>query len=68
MADSPDPIRGVAHGRWGNRRGGVLPCGWLPRGGWKTVDPLYIWSAVAGLFVALVLIAVAQLMQTGRLH
>jgi hypothetical protein len=68
MADSPDAIRAVAHGRWGKQRGGVLPGGRLPRGGWKTVDPLYVWSAAVGLFVALVLIAVAQVMQTGRLH
>jgi heme exporter protein D len=46
----------------------VAFCGRLPRGGWKTVDPLYVWSAAVGLFVALVLIAVAQVMQTGRLH
>jgi hypothetical protein len=32
------------------------------------VDPLYIWSAVIGLFLALVLIVVAQAVQTGRLH
>jgi hypothetical protein len=29
------------------------------------VDPLYIWSAVIGLFLALVLIAVAQAMRAG---
>ena len=68
MADSPDSTRGVAHGRWGKQRGGVLPSGWFPRGGWKLIDPLYVWSAAAGLFVALVLIAVALVIQTGRVH
>jgi heme exporter protein D len=32
------------------------------------VGSLYIWSAVIGLFLGLVLIVVAQVMQTGRLH
>ena len=68
MSDSPDLTRGGAHGRWGKQSGGILPGGLVPRGGWKTVDPLYIWSAAAGLFVALVLIAVALVMQTGRVH
>jgi hypothetical protein len=65
MADSPDSTRGVACERWGKQRGAVLPSKWFLRGGWKTVDPLYIWSAAAGLFVALVLIAVAMVIQTG---
>jgi len=68
MADSPDSTRGVAHGTWGKQRGGVLPSGWFPRGGWKAIDPLYIWSAAAGIFVALVLIALALVIQTGRVH
>jgi heme exporter protein D len=32
------------------------------------VGSLYIWSAVIGLLLGLVLIVVAQVMQTGRLH
>ena len=67
MADSSGPFRALVHGKWGKQRG-VLPGGWLPRGLWRTVDPLYLWSAAIGLFVALVLIEVAQVMQTGRLH
>ena len=35
---------------------------------WQAIDPLYIWSAAAGFLVALVLIAVATIMQTGHLH
>lgn len=57
MSDSPSSIRGLLYGKW------VRPFGL-----WRTVDPLYIWSAVIGLFLALVLIVVAQVMQTGRLH
>ena len=57
MSDSPSPIRGLLYGKW------VRPLGL-----WRTVDPLYIWSAVIGLSVAFVLIVVAQVMQTGRLH
>ena len=57
MSDSPSSIRGLLYGKW------VRPLGL-----WRTVDPLYIWSAVIGLFLALVLIVVAQAMQTGRLH
>ena len=68
MADSPDLTREVAHGRRGKQRGSVLPSGWFPLGVWKTIDPLYIWSAAAGMFVALVLIAVALVIQTGRVH
>jgi hypothetical protein len=45
-----------------------LPSRWFPRDGWKTVDPLYIWSAAAGLFVAVVLIAVALVIQKARVH
>jgi hypothetical protein len=68
MADSPDSTRGVAYERWGKQRGRVLPSRWFPRDGWKTVDPLYIWSTAAGLFVAVVLIAVALVIQRGRVH
>ena len=57
MADSNSAIRGLLYGKW------VRPLGL-----WRTVDSLYIWSAVIGLFLGLVLIVVAQVMQTGRLH
>ena len=56
MADSPNSIRTLLDGKW-SKHLGVL----------RTVDRLYIWSVAVGLFVALLLIAVAQLMQTGRL-
>lgn len=35
---------------------------WFPPSGWKTFDPLYLWSAAAGLFVAFVLIVIAVVM------
>lgn len=57
MADSRSPIRGLLYGKW------VRPVGLR-----RTVDRLYIWSAVIGLFLAVVLIVVAQVMQTGRLR
>lgn len=41
--------------------------GSTPRSVWKAVDPYYIWSAVVGLVVAAVLIAIASMMQAGRL-
>src|SRR5664279_2082148 len=50
-------IRALLHGKRG-RHLGV----------WRSVDPLYIWTAAVGLVVALLLIAVAQVMQSGRLH
>jgi len=56
MADSPNSIRSLLDGKWSKHLGV-----------WRTVDRLYIWSAAVGLFVALLLIAVAQLMRTGRL-
>ena len=56
MADSPNSIRALLDGKWGKHLGVR-----------RTVDRLYIWSVAVGLFVALLLIAVAQLMQTGRL-
>jgi hypothetical protein len=57
MLGSPISIRALLHGKRG-RHLGV----------WRNVDPLYIWTAAVGLVVALLLIAVAQLMQCGRLH
>jgi hypothetical protein len=56
MVDSPNSIRSLLDGKWSKHLGV-----------WRTVDRLYIWSAAVGLFVALLLIAVAQLMRTGRL-
>jgi len=67
MAGSPVSIRLFGDGNWVRRRG-VLLADWLSRGGWKTVDPLYIWSAAAGLVAALVLILIASIMQAGRLR
>ena len=67
MSESSNPIRAIMNGKLGGQRG-FSPVGWLLRGAWKNVDPLYVWSAVVGLFVALVLIAAAQLLQTERLH
>jgi hypothetical protein len=57
MLGSPSSIRALLHGKRG-RHLGV----------WRSVDPLYIWTAAVGLVVALLLIAVAQVMQSGRLH
>jgi len=45
-----------------------MPEGGFLRRGWQAIDPLYIWSAAAGCFVALVLIVLASIMQTGHLH
>ena len=56
MADSPNSIRALLDGKWGKNLGV-----------WRTVDRLYIWSVAVGLLVALLLIAAAQLMQTGSL-
>ena len=53
MADSPNSIRVLLDGKHLSV--------------WRTVDRLYIWGAAVGLFVGLLLIAVAQLIQTGRL-
>lgn len=36
--------------------------------GRRKVDPLYVWAAVVGLAVALVMIAVAALIQALHLH
>jgi len=68
MSDSPNLIRGGVHGRWGKQFWGILPGAWLLRGSRKTVDPLYIWSAAVAVFAALVLIAVALVIQAGRVH
>jgi hypothetical protein len=57
MSDSPSSIRGLLYGKW------VRPLGL-----WRPWTRSYIWSAVIGLSVAFVLIVVAQVMQTGRLH
>ena len=46
----------------------VLPVERLLRSGWEAIDPLYIWSAAVGLFVAFVLIAVATVIQSGHWH
>jgi hypothetical protein len=35
----------------------------LPRGHAKSVEPVYIWSAIAGIVVALVLIGIGLIMQ-----
>jgi hypothetical protein len=51
-----------------SKRRGVWLAGWFSRSRWKMVDPLYIWSAAAGFLVALVLIVIASIMQTGRLR
>ena len=66
MTDSPHWTQAASHEHWGKGRDGV-PNGWLARRGWKAVDRLYIWSAAAGLFVSLVLIAVDLAMHSGRL-
>jgi hypothetical protein len=68
MPDSPHPGGEGSQGRRGKHRGRFSPAGWFPRGGWKIVDPLYFWSAVVGLFLALALIAVAQIIRTGPLR
>jgi hypothetical protein len=67
LSDSSDAVRADACGKCGKPRV-VFPAGRLLRGSWEAIDPLYIWSAAAGLFVALVLIAVAMVIQTGHQH
>ena len=67
MVGSFDAIRAVTNGKRSKPRG-ILPAGWSLRSRWNAVEPLYIWSAAAGLLVATVLIVVAVLMQTRRLY
>jgi hypothetical protein len=66
MIEHLDAIRAIGNGRWGKARG-IGPTSWFWRNGGKTIEPLYIWSAAAGFFIALVLIAVAILIQTRNL-
>lgn len=40
----------------------------MEHGGWRSIDPLYVWSAAAGFLVALVLIIVALAIQSARFH
>lgn len=40
----------------------------MEHGGWRSIDPLYVWSAAAGFVVAVVLIIAALAIQTARLH
>jgi hypothetical protein len=68
MTNSAGPTREGRPERWGKSHGRGLPDGWFLRGGWKHVDPLYLWSAAVGLFLAVALIVVAQVIRTGRLH
>lgn len=68
MSDSPDPIWQVVHSASDKSSVRPLHSGWFPHRIWKSVDPLYLWSALAGLFAALVLIAIAQVMQGGYPH
>jgi hypothetical protein len=67
MADFPNPIRAIARGTW-DKQFDVLRGGWFVRRALRTIDPLYLWSAVMWLCLALVLIAIAQVIQAGRLQ
>lgn len=58
IAGSCDPRRSLARQEWGKLRGG-LPDAWLARK-WNSVDRLYVWSAVAGLAAALVMIVLSE--------
>jgi hypothetical protein len=67
MADSMAPHREIAEARWGKKWMELLgTC--LSRGGWRVIDPVYIWSAAIGVLLGLVLIAAALLMQAARLR
>jgi hypothetical protein len=67
ISEPLEAIRGSAPGRWVKQHG-LLPSGQLLRRGWEAIDPLYIWSATAGFFVALVLIVVTAILETRHLH
>ena len=57
MVDSPNSIRTLLYEQWDKHVGA-----------WRTLDPLYIWSAVLGLFGAFILIAIAALMKARHVH
>ena len=63
MADSMDRMRTTARQDESKQLAG-MPGGGLLREAWRALDPLYLWSAAAGLLVALVLIAIAVARQT----
>jgi hypothetical protein len=65
MSDSPDTVRSYSPFRQGTD--GLSPVGFLS-GGWRRVEPMYIWSALIGIAVAFVLIGVGLLMQTHTLQ
>jgi hypothetical protein len=67
MTEYLSALRAIGNGSWGKPRG-TPPAGWFWRAGRKAVDPLYLWSAALGLLVALVLIALAIIMQMRPLH
>ena len=62
MIESPDTLQAGAEQEWDEPRS-IPSGGWLSNGLRKVVDPLYVWSALAGLLVALVLIAIAMIVQ-----
>ena len=61
MPDSPYKVHAPPHGRHDSKGNS--------RGGWFFgVDPIYGWSALAGLVVAAFLIGLAVLMRSHALH
>lgn len=46
---------------------GGSPGGFFP-GSWRTIEPVYLWSALIGLVVALLLIGFGVMLQTHALH
>ena len=65
MTDSPYQVHAKPHTR---HDGEQTPAGGLLTGGWKAIEPLYIWSALTGLAVAFLLIGLGMLVQNNALH
>lgn len=61
MTDSPYPVHADPHGRHDRKDE-------PSRSSLFGIDPIYAWSAVAGLVVALLLIGLGVLMHTHALH
>jgi hypothetical protein len=65
MTDSPKTGSAYAQGRHDTE--GHEPRSLLS-GGWKTIEPIYVWSALVGTAVAFLLIGIGTLMRTHVLH
>ena len=57
MVDSPNSIRTLLYEKWDKHVNT-----------WRTLEPLYIWSAVLGLLGAFMMIAIAALMKARHVH